>query len=332
MTVDVSTVRDRYARWQENVAGVLAKSTRKAVEDLPADPERLLDSPTYDGFPVRPLYTSLDGLAEPALPGHWPFTRGGDAHRDVLAGWKVTESFPIAADADVATVNGAILLALTDGTSALEVRVGAGGAGNSAGVGGVAVDQLDRAFEGVFLDLVPVILDAGTDVAGAADQLLALVQPFDADQRSRLSIDLGADPLTAPLSGRVAAPEADVVATAAKLTEYDGGVRAVTVDADEARARPHAIGDEAVLGRQHPGGLAGGGDARNRVQNGRANLGVGGVPEMPHVGGKVGGADEDAVDAGQGQNIVQRGKARPAFDLQDQADLVVRRGEVVRDA
>ena len=87
MTVDASTVRGRYARWQENVAGVLAKSTRKAVEDLPADPERLLDTPTYDGFPVRPLYTSLDGLAEPALPGHWPFTRGGDAHRDVLAGW-----------------------------------------------------------------------------------------------------------------------------------------------------------------------------------------------------------------------------------------------------
>lgn len=234
MTVDASTVRDRYARWQENVAGVLAKSTRKAVEDLPADPERLLDTPTYDGFPVRPLYTSLDGLAEPALPGHWPFTRGGDAHRDVLAGWKVTESFPISADADVATVNGAILLALTDGTSALEVRTGAGG---------VPTDQLDRVFEGVFLDLVPVILDAGADLAGAADQLLTLVEPFDADQRARLSIDLGADPLTAPLSGRAAAAEADVVATAAKLTGYDGGVRAVTVDA----AALHNLGASASL-------------------------------------------------------------------------------------
>ncbi|OBJ41983.1 methylmalonyl-CoA mutase small subunit [Mycolicibacterium mucogenicum] len=234
MTVDVSTVRDRYARWQTNVAGVLAKSTRKAVEDLPADPERLLDSPTYDGFPVRPLYTSLDGLAEPALPGHWPFTRGGDAHRDVLAGWKVAESFPIASDADVATVNGAILLALTDGTSALEVRVGSGG---------VPVDQLDRVFEGVFLDLVPVLLDAGADLTGAADQLLTLVKPFDADQRARLSIDLGADPLTAPLSGRAAAAEADVVATAAKLTDYDGGVRAVTVDA----AALHNLGASASL-------------------------------------------------------------------------------------
>jgi methylmalonyl-CoA mutase len=234
VTVDASTVRDRYARWQENVAGVLAKSTRKAVDDLPAEPERLLDSPTYDGFAVRPLYTSLDGLAEPSLPGHWPFTRGGDAHRDVLAGWKVAESFPIAADADVATVNGAILLALTDGTSALEVRVGAGG---------VPVDQLDRVFEGVFLDLVPVILDAGADLADAADQLLTLVKPFDADQRARLSIDLGADPLTAPLSGRAAATEADVVATAAKLSGYDGGVRAVTVDA----AALHNLGASASL-------------------------------------------------------------------------------------
>ncbi len=235
MTVDVSTVRDRYARWQTNVAGVLAKSTRKAVEDLPAEPERLLDTPTYDGFPVRPLYTSLDGLAEPSLPGHWPFTRGGDAHRDVLAGWKVAESFPIAANADVSTVNGAILLALTDGTSALDIRVGAGA--------GVPVDQLDRVFEGVFLDLVPVLLDAGADVAGAADQFLTLVRPFDADQRARLSIDLGADPLTAPLSGRAAATEADVVATAAKLTEFDGGVRAVTVDA----AALHNLGASASL-------------------------------------------------------------------------------------
>ncbi|MUL63160.1 methylmalonyl-CoA mutase small subunit [Mycobacterium sp. CBMA 234] len=229
------TIEARRDNWRAGVAGVLAKSTRKDPADLGPEPERLLDTPTYDGFPIRPLYTSLDGLAEPALPGHWPFTRGGDAHRDVLAGWKVTESFPIAADADVATMNGAVLLALTDGTSALDVRVGADG--------GVPVDQLDRVFEGVFLDLVPVILDAGADVAAAADQLLMLVKPFDADQRARLSIDLGADPLTAPLSGRAAATEADVVATAAKLPQYDGGVRAITVDA----AALHNLGASASL-------------------------------------------------------------------------------------
>ena len=50
------------ARWRSAVAGVLAKSTRRDPADLPTEPERLLDSPTYEGFPVRPLYTSLDEL------------------------------------------------------------------------------------------------------------------------------------------------------------------------------------------------------------------------------------------------------------------------------
>ena len=57
-------------------------------------PERLLDSPTYEGFPIRPLYTALDAQPEAPLPGQWPFIRGGDALRDVMSGWKVVETFP----------------------------------------------------------------------------------------------------------------------------------------------------------------------------------------------------------------------------------------------
>lgn len=216
------TLEDGRQRWRAGVAAVLAKSHRKDPADLGAAPERLLDTPTYDGVAVRPLYTALDGLAEPALPGQWPYTRGGDATRDVLSGWKVAESFPIVAGADSGTANGAVLLALTEGASALVVRVGADG---------VSVEQLDRVFEGVFLDLVPVILASGSDYAAAADQLLALVQPFDDEQRGRLSVDFGADPLTAALSGAVSAGEQDVVAVAAKATPFAGGVRAITVDA-----------------------------------------------------------------------------------------------------
>src|SRR5260370_18437318 len=81
-------------RWRSAVAGVLAKSTRRDPADLPAEPERLLDSPTYEGFPIRPLYTSLDALPEPALPGQWPYVRGGDAQRDVKTGWRAAEAFP----------------------------------------------------------------------------------------------------------------------------------------------------------------------------------------------------------------------------------------------
>ena len=92
-----SVIESDRERWRSGVAGVLAKSLRREAADLPAEPERLLDSPTYEGFPVRPLYTALDGVPELPLPGQWPFARGGDARRDVLSGWKVAEQFPVAA-------------------------------------------------------------------------------------------------------------------------------------------------------------------------------------------------------------------------------------------
>ena len=55
-----SVVESDRDRWRSAVAGVLAKSTRRDRAHLPAEPERLLDSPTYEGFAIRPLYTSLD--------------------------------------------------------------------------------------------------------------------------------------------------------------------------------------------------------------------------------------------------------------------------------
>ncbi|MED5815529.1 methylmalonyl-CoA mutase small subunit [Mycolicibacterium sp. 050232] len=221
-----SAVESDRQQWRTAVAGVLAKSSRRDVADMPAEPERLLDSQTYEGFAIRPLYTSLDALPEPSLPGQWPFVRGGDALRDVKSGWKVVESFPAVAGTAVGTVNGAVLVALTEGASALTLRVGDGG---------IALGELDRLLDGVFLDLVPVIFEwtgagARADLAEAADAVLTLLQDLDDDQRSRLSVDLGADPLTAPLSGQAATEEADLPATVAKLTGHAGGVRAITVD------------------------------------------------------------------------------------------------------
>lgn len=221
-----SAVEADRQQWRTAVAGVLAKSSRRDVADLPAEPERLLDSQTYEGFAIRPLYTSLDAVPESALPGQWPFVRGGDALRDVKSGWRVVESFPAVPGTAVGTVNGAVLVALTEGASALSLRVG--------NEGGIALGELDRLLDGVFLDLVPVIFEgvdsAGADLAAAADSVLALLANLDEDQRSRLSIDLGVDPLTAPLSGRPASDGADLPATVAKLTGHGGGVRAITVD------------------------------------------------------------------------------------------------------
>jgi methylmalonyl-CoA mutase len=222
--VDVQKSESDLVRWRTAVAGVLAKSTRRDPADLPAEPERLLDSPTYDGFPIRPLYTGADALPEPSLPGQWPYVRGGDALRDVKTGWKVAEAFPANESVGADEGNGAVLVALTEGVSALVLRVGESG---------VPVAGLDRLLDGVFLDLVPVVLEisgAGSEFRTAADALLALLSDLDADQRSRLSLDLGADPLTAPLSTRSAPEVADVLTIAAKANTYHGGVRTITVD------------------------------------------------------------------------------------------------------
>lgn len=143
MTVEVPEIQRDFARWQKGVAGVLAKSTRKAVEDLPADPERLLDSPTYDGIAIRPLYTALDELPEPSLPGQWPFVRGGDPRRDVNSGWKVAEVF--GGGADPALVNETILDALGQGASAIVLA-------------GLPPEAVARALQGVYLTWRPCSL------------------------------------------------------------------------------------------------------------------------------------------------------------------------------
>jgi methylmalonyl-CoA mutase len=215
--VSSSVIESDRERWRSGVAGVLAKSLRRDAADLPAEPERLLDSPTYEGFPVRPLYTALDERPESPLPGQWPYTRGADARRDVLSGWKVAEQFPLAASSGTSETNGALLLALTEGTSALVLRVGS------------AAAELDRMLDGVYLDLVPVLLDAGEQYVAAADAVLALVADLDDEQRGRLSLDLGADPFTAPLSGRPTVGTDEVIAIA-RRTAGQTGVRAITVD------------------------------------------------------------------------------------------------------
>ncbi|MGV0792289.1 methylmalonyl-CoA mutase small subunit [Mycolicibacterium sp. XJ1819] len=220
-----SVIEADHERWRSAVAGVLAKSSRRDPADLPAEPEVLLDSPTYDGFPIHPLYTSLDALPEPALPGQWPFVRGADAHRDVKSGWKVAEAFPADGSGTANQTNGALLLALTEGVGAVVLRIG-----EADGVGAAELGQL---LDGVFLDLVPVILEIagdGSQYRAVAEVLPGLLGDLDDDQRRRLSLDLGADPLTAAVSGRATPGVAEVTEVAAQLREFDGHVRAVTVD------------------------------------------------------------------------------------------------------
>jgi len=235
VSIDVSAepagIQQARARWRVAVAGVLAKSARREPADIDAEtggePERLLDTPVeglagQGGFAVRALYTALDALPEPPLPGQWPYVRGADARRDVNTGWKVAEVFPIGGPASAADANGAVLSALTDGVSALTLRVGGAG---------VPAAELRGVFDDVYLDLVPVLLDgAGAgDYSTAAETMLALVEALDPDNRANLSVDLGADPLTAPLTDRPAPSIDEVIAVASRAVAHPG-VRAIAVN------------------------------------------------------------------------------------------------------
>jgi methylmalonyl-CoA mutase len=226
VSVDVSAepadLEQARARWRTAVAGVLAKSTRREADELGPEPEQMLETATYEAVAIRALYTALDELPEPPLPGEWPYLRGADALRDVKSGWKVAEAIPANRVAGVVAeeVNSAVLAGLAEGVSALLVRVGESG---------VLPAQLEKVFEGVYLSMAPVILDAGADYQAAGDALLELVSRVEPDQRAILSIDLGADPLTAVLSERPTAELRDVVGMATRLAD-DHGVRAITLD------------------------------------------------------------------------------------------------------
>ncbi|MFH5210271.1 methylmalonyl-CoA mutase family protein [Antrihabitans spumae] len=217
-----------YAAWQRAVAGVLAKSRRVDVGELPENPEKLLDVRTYDGVTVSPLYTVLDEQAETALPGVFPFVRGRDAHRDVNRGWLVSGRFDLA---DPAEVNQSILDALGNGVSAIWLGIGNG----RLPAGGISA-----ALDEVLLDLAPLTLDAGADVAEAARAVFAVLDERAAagdgvTDRTSVTVNLGAAPLTTDFAARSGREIVDVdyddaLELAAAAHDRAETVRAITVD------------------------------------------------------------------------------------------------------
>ncbi|WP_206488562.1 methylmalonyl-CoA mutase family protein [Rhodococcus sp. KRD162] len=216
--------RSAHAAWQRAVAGVLAKSRRVDTSELPADPEHLLDSTTYDAITVSPLYTALDERPEGPLPGQFPFLRGRDRYRDVNAGWKVcTRHGSVRGDGadDATTLNSQILDSLANGTSALWLTVGAGGVDPTA---------LPEVLQGVFLELAPLTIDAQGEVKAAAAALFAVLDAADIDDRAAVDIRLGVDTLTARVGETRSIEMADALDLIRACVARDESVRAITVD------------------------------------------------------------------------------------------------------
>ncbi|MFD3512857.1 methylmalonyl-CoA mutase family protein [Streptomyces sp. NPDC058657] len=210
-----------HEQWQRLVEGVLRKSGKDVTG---AAAEDALSTSLDDGLTTRPLYTADDGGVPPdgaGLPGFAPYTRGSSpAGATAAGGWDVRQRHE---RPDPALTNEAVLGDLENGVSSLWLAVGGAG---------LPVSGLERALDGVYLDLAAVALEAGADVDAAARELLRLyeargVAPEDARG------NLGADPLghAARTGTHDPALDASAVALAQLTSRQYPGVRALVVDA-----------------------------------------------------------------------------------------------------
>ena len=230
-----------------------------------ADFDRKLVSTTYDGIAIQPLYTAHDtpAGAPEQYPGQPNFARGTTAAGPPHGAWEIrqTQQHP-----DPAVANARVLEDLDGGVSSLALRLDIGGAGDVDGVVVGGIDDLTTLLDGVYLDLISVVLEAGPQFADAA---ALLTQAWDAaavsaDERRG---NLGADPLGAlAATGRL--PQgldramADVVELARRTAEWPN-VRAVNVDTapfvDAGASEVEELATMLAAGVAYLGALVGGG-------------------------------------------------------------------------
>ena len=128
------------------LAGEFPAADLAAWEALAGDVDRLR-STTLDGLTIEPLYTSADAVGDPGLPGFAPFVRGRTASGTRAGGWEVRQMV------DHRRRHGSPLASSSVAPSGLFLNL------RRADV--IDADLLDRILDGVYLDLAPVVLDAG---------------------------------------------------------------------------------------------------------------------------------------------------------------------------
>jgi methylmalonyl-CoA mutase len=162
--------------WRALVAAVLQRAGRGAD----GDPVDALTHPDYDGIGIRPLYTASE--ADPGRPGEPPYVRGTTSDGASTTGWDVRT---LHGEPDAGRVRVAALADLETGATSLWLRLGDGG---------LAVADLVAALDGVYLDLAPVVLDAGTQTRAAAAAFLDLLATRGV-AAAEVRGSLGADPI-----------------------------------------------------------------------------------------------------------------------------------------
>jgi methylmalonyl-CoA mutase len=202
-------------QWQRLVARVLRSDSDS--------PERELTTVTADGIEIAPLYVGEDRRPDPGYPGQAPFVRGRIAAGN-RGGWEVRQRHE---HPDPVVAREQIMEDLDGGVSSLWLGLGDGQ---------IPIGALPDVLAEVYLDLAPVVLDAGEQFAEAADVFLGA-----AARRSvpggALAGCLGADPLgvlarTGTAADRNPAADLNAAADLARRCSADfPGIRAIVVDA-----------------------------------------------------------------------------------------------------
>ncbi|MFE6614455.1 methylmalonyl-CoA mutase family protein [Amycolatopsis sp. NPDC057786] len=203
-------------QWRELVAGVLRKSGA-IDESFDGLPESRLVTRTYDGLEIQPLYTADDAVEGTGFPGLPPFVRSARPEGAVTTGWDIRARY---ARRDAKATNAAILADLEGGVSSIWLR---------AGAAGVPVADLGDALNEVYIDLAPVVLDAGDEYEAAANELFALFTEREIPA-SAVTATLGADPIGSTARTGSARPLAPAANFAARVAVSHPKVRTIVAD------------------------------------------------------------------------------------------------------
>ncbi|WP_295626272.1 methylmalonyl-CoA mutase family protein [uncultured Corynebacterium sp.] len=211
---------EQQTSWYKAVAGVFARTRKQDVSDIPLDVWTKLNTTTYDGVEVRPLYTRADDLAEAPIPGRFPFTRGSRLRAADRAGWGVRETFGRTGEGSATAVNEALLGGLTNGTTSIRLDLR----------NGLTAADLPTLLKGVYFDLVPVAVEAGDRVGEVAEALFELIDSAGVENPDALEIELSAAPLTSLYTGAAEVSLDTAVEMAVANAKRTGTVRTLLVD------------------------------------------------------------------------------------------------------
>ncbi len=192
--------------WEKAAADVLRKAGRMKAEDPDALVWEKLTRTTLDGIAVPPLGTpeTVRDVPDAAEPGTAPYTRGTGVSRSE-EGWDVRAHL---ADPDAARAAADAVTDLENGATSLWLTLGPGG---------IAVADLPRVLEKVYVDLAPVVLEAPTGPVAAAEAFVALVEDRGVEPAAGSS--LGGDPLGAQVRGHRQPGDGSVEDTVLALAE-----------------------------------------------------------------------------------------------------------------